>query len=79
MLVQCPYCGNSVEVNGLGRKPLNIPVINVYDAIKRYHNVPAAAVSLGCSRGYVYKVLKQHRMTVRDIVNTEGKQATPGK
>jgi hypothetical protein len=79
MLVQCPYCRNSVEVNGLGRKPLNIPVINVFDALRLHRSIPVAADSLSCSRVYIYKVLKQHGMTVRDIVNTEGKQATPGK
>ena len=74
MLVQCPHCGNSVVVNGLGRKPLNIPVSNVYDAIRLYHNIPAAAESLGCSRAYIYKVLKQHGMTPIDIINKENKK-----
>ena len=73
MLVQCPHCGNSVVVNGLGRKRFNIPVINIYDAIRRYHSIPAAAESLECSRAYIYKTLKQHGMTARDIVNNEKK------
>jgi len=74
MLVRCPYCGKSVAVNGLGRKPFNVPVINVYDAIRLYQNIPAAAESLGCSRAYIYRVLKQYGMTSMDVINKENKK-----
>jgi hypothetical protein len=58
MLVKCPHCGGKVVVNGFGRRPLNIPVIKVYDALQRHRSVTAAAEELGCSRGYIYKILK---------------------
>ena len=47
MKVICPHCGKSVEVNGLGRKRLDIPVKNVYDAVAKHSTVKAAAESLG--------------------------------
>ena len=69
MKVQCPHCGKSVMVNGIGRKPFNMPVTKVYDALRLHHNVLAAADSLGCSRAYVYKVLKANGLTVMDVIN----------
>lgn len=62
MITQCPNCSEKIVINGLGRKPLNIPLKNVYDAIQAYGSVAMAANSLGCSRGYVYKVLKANRI-----------------
>lgn len=61
MIIECPYCGKPVVVNGFGRPRLNIPVNKVYDALQRYHGVTAAAKELGCSRGYIYKTLKDSR------------------
>ena len=58
MIIECPKCGEKVVVGGLGRRRLNIPVNNVYDAVLANGNISAAARSLGCSRGYIYKVLK---------------------
>ena len=58
MIVECPYCGKLVVVNGFGRPRLNIPVKKVYDALQLHRSVTAAARELGCSRGYIYKVLK---------------------
>ena len=57
----CPHCGNLVEVGGLGRKRLEIPVKNVYDALAKFSNITLAAESLGCSRGYIYKVLAENK------------------
>lgn len=68
MIVQCPHCGKSVVVNGIGRKPFNIPVNNVYDALRLHRSVPAAANELGCSRAYIYKVLKANGLTVQDVI-----------
>ncbi len=59
MIIECPHCGKSVTVNGIGRKRLNVGVKNVCDAIKRYGTVTAAAKELKCSRGYIYKILKE--------------------
>jgi hypothetical protein len=74
MLIQCPHCSEFVVVDGLGRKPLNIPVIFICDALQLHRNVSAAARELGCSRGYIYKVLKTSGLKVKDIV--KGKVAT---
>ena len=65
MIIECPYCGKPVVVNGFGRKRLNIPVNKVYDALQLHHSVTAAARELGCSRGYIYKVLKERGYDVK--------------
>jgi molybdenum-dependent DNA-binding transcriptional regulator ModE len=67
MIVQCPHCGKSVVVNGLGRKPLNIPLKNVYEAIQAHGSVAAAAVKLGCSQGYVFNALKANGLKPKDV------------
>ncbi len=51
MIIQCPKCGEKVEVNGLGRKPLNIPLKNVYEALRAHSSVEEAANELRCSQG----------------------------
>ena len=68
MIVQCQYCGKPVEVNGLGRKAFNMPVIKVCDALQLHRSIPAAAESLGCSRALIYKILKANGMTPADII-----------
>ena len=68
MLINCPHCGEIIKVGSSGRKPLNIPVIFICDALRIHRNVAAAARELGCSRGYVYKVLKISGLKVADIV-----------
>jgi len=68
MKVQCPNCGKTVVVGGLGRKAFNMPVIKVYDALRLHRDVLAAANSLGCSRAYIYKVLKARGLTVKDVI-----------
>ncbi len=68
MLVQCPHCGQPVVVNGLGRKAFNMPVTNVYDALRLRRSVLAAANELGCSRAYIYKVLKANGLTPADVI-----------
>ena len=39
---------------GIGRKPLDIPVKNVYDALRNSTSVLEAVQSLRVSRGYIY-------------------------
>ncbi len=68
MEVRCPNCGETIAVNGIGRKPFNMPVTEVCDALRQHRSVLAAANSLGCSRAYIYKVLKAGGMTVKDII-----------
>lgn len=69
MLIECPYCGEKIALNGLGRKALDIPLINVYDALRVHKSVQGAAYELRCSRAYVYKILKTIRLTPADVIN----------
>ncbi|MCJ7744198.1 MAG: hypothetical protein MUO99_06515 [Dehalococcoidales bacterium] len=65
MIVRCPHCGKTVDLGRVtGRKPLNITVKNVCDALQGRGTITAAARELGCSRGYIYKVLKEVRMNL---------------
>jgi len=68
MIVQCPNCGHSVVVNGLGRKPLNIPLKNICEALQAHRSVRASAQELGCSQGYIFSVLKANRLKLKDVV-----------
>lgn len=72
MIVQCPHCGKTVVVSGLGRKPLNIPLKNVLEALQAHHGVAAAAQQLNCSQGYIFKVLKDNGLKLRDVVKEKG-------
>lgn len=72
MKVQCPNCGKSVVVDGLGRKAFNMPVTKVCDALRIQCSVLAAANELKCSRAYIYKVLKAGGITVKDVINGKG-------
>ncbi len=67
MLINCPHCGGKIAVNGLGRPALNITVKNVYDALQLHRNVTAAARELGCSRAYIYMVLKTKGLKFEDV------------
>ena len=71
MLVQCPHCREIVAIDGLGRKPLNLPVKNVCDALQLYHSVGRAATAMGCSRAYIYKVIKEQNLSVKDFITQE--------
>ena len=68
MKVQCPHCGKSVVVNGLGRRPLNIPLKNVCECLRKHRSTVAAAQELGCSQGYIFKVLKDNGLKLKDVV-----------
>jgi len=68
VLVQCPNCGQPIVVNGLGRKAFDIPVIKVYEFLQLLRSVQAAASELGCSRVYIYKVLKANGLSPMDII-----------
>jgi len=67
MIIQCPNCGEKVEVNGLGRKRLDIPLKNIYEALWAYSSEEEAANELGCSQGYIYNVLKANGLRLRDV------------
>ena len=68
MKVQCPNCGETVEVKGIGRKPLNIPLKNVCDAIQTHRSVVDAAQELGCSQAYIFGVLKTNGLKLKDVL-----------
>lgn len=69
MKVRCPNCGQPVSVSGLGRKPLNIPLKNVCEALQAHRSVMAAARELGCSQGYIFKALKDNGLRLKDVTN----------
>ena len=73
MIILCPYCGQTVVVNGLGRKPLNIPLKNVCEALRAHSSVVEAANELGCSQGYIFKVLKANGLQLKDVVKRQKK------
>ena len=67
--ITCPYCGGDVPVmNRLGRKPLNISVKNICDTLRDCHDIALAAEKLSCSRGYIYKVLGEHGLKPREVI-----------
>jgi AraC-like DNA-binding protein len=68
MIVQCPHCGGTAAINGLGRKAFNMPVTRVCDASQLNRSVITAANELGCSRAYIYKVLKAEGLTPAGII-----------
>ena len=55
-------------MNGFGRRPLNIVVTKVCDALRLHRSVLAAANELGCSRAYIYKVLKADGVTPASVI-----------
>ena len=71
MKIQCPQCGASMVVNGLGRKPLNRNVLEVCDALRTSSTVGQAAKKLGVSRPYLYKVLKANGLTMKEVLNNK--------
>jgi DNA-directed RNA polymerase subunit RPC12/RpoP len=67
MIIQCPRCGGKVVVKGLGRKPLNIPLKDICECFKKYRSVARGAQELGCSQGYIFRVLKANGLGVKDV------------
>jgi len=68
MIIRCPECGKSIVVQGLGRKAFKMPVTKVCDALRLHNSVLGAATDLGCSRAYIYKVLKTNGLTAKEIL-----------
>jgi len=66
MIVQCPHCGQTVSVNGLGRKPLNIPLKNVLESLQAHPDVSSAARELNCSPSYIFGVLKRNGLKLNE-------------
>jgi len=68
MIIKCPNCGEKVVVKGLGRKPLNIPLKNVCECLRKHRSVARAAQELGCSQAYIFKVLKANGVNLKDVL-----------
>ena len=68
MIVQCPHCGQPVPVNGLGRKPLNIPLKNVLESLQAHRDVTSAARELNCSPSYIFGVLKKNGLKLNEVI-----------
>ena len=62
---RCPSCG--CHLPG-GRPALSLTVTEVCDALRARRSVPLAAESLGCSRPFVYKVLREHGLKAREVI-----------
>jgi len=71
MIIQCPYCGKSVVVNGLGRKKLNIQLKIVCEALQKHRSVGAAAQELNCSQGYIFNAIKANGLKLKDIITND--------
>lgn len=69
MIVRCPNCGHSVAVNGLGRKPLNIPLKIVCESLQAHRSVKAVAQELNCSEAYIFGVLKANGLRLREVIS----------
>ncbi len=69
MKVQCPHCGKSVVVNGLGRKPLSIPLKNVCESLQTHGSVLGVANDLNCSEGYIFGVLKSNGLKLENVIS----------
>lgn len=71
--IECPVCGADIPIsNVLGRKPLNISVKNVYDSLCNTRSIRSSAKELGCSRGYIYGVLKKQGVTLEEVLKEGG-------
>jgi DNA-directed RNA polymerase subunit RPC12/RpoP len=68
MKVQCPNCGETVVVKGIGRKRLNIPLKNVCEALQARRSVADAAQELGCSPAYIFGILKTNGLKLKDVL-----------
>jgi len=60
-------------VNGLGRKPLNIPLKNIRECLIKQCSIRAAAKELGCSEAYIFGILKANGLKVKDVLGGQGK------
>jgi DNA invertase Pin-like site-specific DNA recombinase len=63
------------EGKPIGRKKLNLPVKNIYDALRRHRGVAEVASELKCSRGYIYQELAKYGTNPKEVI--EGKWQPP--
>lgn len=73
MKITCPKCGHETSLVIGGRKRLDIPVNLVCDRIRDTPSAAAAAESLGCSKGYIFGLLKANGLKLKDVrINAGG-------
>lgn len=68
MKILCPRCGETIEVGGLGRKPLNIPLKIIYEKIQSLRDIAKVADELHCSEGYIFNLLKANNLKLKDVL-----------
>ena len=51
-----------------GRPPLNIPLREILEVVRRHQNVMAAARELGCSDAYIHVRFKKAGLTLREVL-----------
>ena len=61
MDVKCPKCHANITVSISGRKKLEVPVKNIFNALAVNKNITDIAAELGCSRSTIYNRLKDHK------------------
>lgn len=71
MKIKCQHCGCWTETYVSGRKRLNHSVKIVYDTLNQCRTITATAKQLNCSRGYIYKVLKENNLTVIQVLEEQ--------
>ncbi len=75
----CPNCGINIVVNGLGRKPLNIPLKNIRECLIKQRSIEASAIELGCSEAYIFGVLKTNGLRLKDILKKQRQEVSHDK
>jgi hypothetical protein len=65
--VSCPNCHQLIAVHGNGRPQLGLSLINVCEAVRACPTAKLSAKKLGCSEGYVFKVLKLNGLKLKEV------------
>lgn len=69
-VIVCKHCGKIAARLVIGRKPTNLNVIKVCDTLRACRSIPLAAENLKCSRGLIYKILKNNGMTPAEVLRS---------
>lgn len=78
MKIICPNCGETIEVNGLGRKSIDAPVNIICNALRkgsgsyqRAAEILSESLGRPVSRGFIYQRLKRAGLNKDQVM--EGK------
>ena len=58
---------NLRPLGNVGRKPKDITVINITDALRRHTTIADAAAFLGVSRGFIYERVKNPKEYLAEV------------